>query len=73
MGGGVPRVVQIIFSRGHASQMDVITRYVFHGGGMPRVVQSIFSRGHASQMVSSLGMCFMGGGGGGAKSSPEHI
>ena len=32
-GGGMPRVVQSIFSRGHASQMDVITRYVFHGGG----------------------------------------
>ena len=38
----MPRVVQSIFSRGHARQMDVITRYVFHGGG-------------------------------GAKSSPDHI
>ena len=32
-GVGMPRVVQSIFSRGHARQMDVITRYVFHGGG----------------------------------------
>ena len=50
-GGGMPRVVQIIFSRGHASQMVSSLGMCFMGGGMPRVVQSIFSRGHLARWI----------------------